>query len=215
MPYKVVLFGAQNAGKSCLYHVLSNGPGTLPTTTTTIACCQQKITRKMKHPITNNSKEYVVHLWDTAGQERYNSITTSYIRQADAIILCVDLQNPNIEQTKRYCELIKQVECPIVFLVGCKSDLSQNSFLNLYTIKHKLSDKMQFTKFMVTSSAVGHQDTVFTMFNSLVREMILLDPDDTIIYHEMISLKLKDDVEKKNGEEEKEIDELGICCIIL
>src|SRR5690606_29605252 len=34
-----------------------------------------------------NNKPLQLHLWDTAGQERFNTITSSYYRNADVIIL--------------------------------------------------------------------------------------------------------------------------------
>ena len=40
-----------------------------------------------------NNKNIALQLWDTAGQERFRSITKSYFRKADAIVIMYDVTN--------------------------------------------------------------------------------------------------------------------------
>jgi small GTP-binding protein len=41
--------------------------------------------------VTIGNKVINARIWDTAGQERYKTLTTSYIRGADVIIVCYDI----------------------------------------------------------------------------------------------------------------------------
>ncbi|XP_070209439.1 ras-related protein Rab-1B-like [Littorina saxatilis] len=74
----------------------------------------------------SNGDEVKLQIWDTAGQERYRTITTSYYRGAQGIIIVYDVNNQgsyfNIKQwmqeVRRYCN----DDCKIV-IVGSKSDL--------------------------------------------------------------------------------------------
>ena len=40
-----------------------------------------------------NNEEYSIQLWDTAGQERFQSITKSFFRGANGIVICFDLSD--------------------------------------------------------------------------------------------------------------------------
>eukprot|EP01040_Poterioochromonas_malhamensis_P005470 gene5470-5873_t len=43
--------------------------------------------------VTINGKYYKIKVWDTAGQERYQTITNSYYRNAQGVILVYDITN--------------------------------------------------------------------------------------------------------------------------
>ena len=48
----------------------------------------------MKHIILNSVNNIIKYkLWDTAGHERYRSLTSSYYRGADCVIIVFDLTN--------------------------------------------------------------------------------------------------------------------------
>ena len=56
-------------------------------------------------------KEVQLRIWDTAGQERFRTITTSYIRGADGVLLVYDITDPNTFSSMRYwVEQIKKGE---------------------------------------------------------------------------------------------------------
>lgn len=67
-----------------------------------------------------------LQIWDTAGQERFRTITSSYYRGAQAIIICYDITNRKSyyslpgwrDEILRYCDIK-----PILFLCGTKRDL--------------------------------------------------------------------------------------------
>ena len=55
-----------------------------------------------------NNKAVKLQLWDTAGQERFRSLTTSYYRMADGIILVYDTSD---EATLDALEVARANQC--------------------------------------------------------------------------------------------------------
>jgi len=77
------------------------------------------------HNIRVGDKVVRLHVWDTAGQERYRSITSSYYRNSDGILLVFDMTNPeSLAQMERWVEHLEEQLSPRtkVFIVGNKSD---------------------------------------------------------------------------------------------
>jgi len=81
--------------------------------------------------IDRNGKRVKLQVWDTAGQERFRSITTSYYRNADGIILTHDLTDPNSLQALEHTWM-NEVGCyssaakaPSLVVVGNKADLKK------------------------------------------------------------------------------------------
>ncbi|KAL8579717.1 hypothetical protein ACOMHN_034793 [Nucella lapillus] len=68
-----------------------------------------------------------LQLWDTAGQERFQTITTTYYRGANGVIIVYDMNDDKslesilkwIRDTEHYCS-----EDAVVVIVGSKKDLS-------------------------------------------------------------------------------------------
>ncbi len=70
-----------------------------------------------------------MQIWDTAGQERFRSITQSYYRSANALIIVFDINNlatfsslPDwVREVKVYanndviCTLVGSFECDVIF----------------------------------------------------------------------------------------------------
>uniref|UniRef100_A0A6G1S6E2 Ras and EF-hand domain-containing protein n=1 Tax=Aceria tosichella TaxID=561515 RepID=A0A6G1S6E2_9ACAR len=72
---------------------------------------------------------YTVNLWDTAGQERFRSITASYFRKADGIILMYDVtEKRSYLNVRNWMSTIADTaaENVAVLLVGNKIDLRVN-----------------------------------------------------------------------------------------
>ena len=53
----------------------------------------EHIRHKLEIKYENEIKNVILRIYDSAGQERYKSISTSYIKSADGIILVFDLNN--------------------------------------------------------------------------------------------------------------------------
>jgi small GTP-binding protein len=79
-----------------------------------------------KKEIEINNKQYLIRIWDTCGQERFRSLSKSYFRNSDGIMLLFDLNS-----TKRFDNLsswfnsIKDCGCEDIpmIIVGTKCDL--------------------------------------------------------------------------------------------
>mmetsp|Transcript_16837 Transcript_16837/g.27289 ORF Transcript_16837/g.27289 Transcript_16837/m.27289 type:complete len:216 (+) Transcript_16837:238-885(+) len=84
MQIKLLMIGDSGVGKTCLLLRYANDSFS-PTFITTIG-----IDFKIK-TITLDEKVVKLQIWDTAGQERFRTITTSYFRGAQGILLVYDV----------------------------------------------------------------------------------------------------------------------------
>lgn len=70
-----------------------------------------------------------LQIWDTAGQERFRSITTSYFKGADIVIIIYDVcDESSFNNIKYWMETIKDSTCDStgVILVGNKIDMESS-----------------------------------------------------------------------------------------
>ena len=70
-----------------------------------------------------------VKIWDTAGQERFRTLTLSFYKQAQGVILCFDVTNANsFKNVKMWLESIYQHadENIAKVLVGNKIDREED-----------------------------------------------------------------------------------------
>jgi len=84
MQIKLLMIGDSGVGKTCLLLRYANDSFS-PTFITTIG-----IDFKIKN-INLDGKRIKLQIWDTAGQERFRTITTSYFRGAQGILLVYDV----------------------------------------------------------------------------------------------------------------------------
>lgn len=84
MQIKLLMIGDSGVGKTCLLLRYANDSFS-PTFITTIG-----IDFKIKN-INLEGKRIKLQIWDTAGQERFRTITTSYFRGAQGILLVYDV----------------------------------------------------------------------------------------------------------------------------
>ncbi len=84
MQIKILMIGDSGVGKTCLLLRYVND-SFYPTFITTIG-----IDFKIKNIIVDG-KRIKLQIWDTAGQERFRTITTSYFRGAQGILLIYDV----------------------------------------------------------------------------------------------------------------------------
>ena len=58
-------------------------------------------------------------IWDTAGQERFRTITTSYVRGSEGILLVYDVTDRNsFESISAWMEQISQVVRTVWFIIA-------------------------------------------------------------------------------------------------
>jgi len=77
--------------------------------------------------VTYSGEQVKLQIWDTAGQERFRTITSSYYRGAQGIIVAYDISNPkSFSNVARWCREIETFGSKNVkkVLVGNKTDLA-------------------------------------------------------------------------------------------
>ncbi|CAF2622584.1 unnamed protein product [Rotaria sp. Silwood2] len=119
--FKVVLIGNASVGKTCLVRRFCQD--VFPTGQAATIGVDFLI-----KTVEVNGEKIKLQIWDTAGQERFRSITQSYYRSANALIIVFDINNlatfsslPDwVREVKAYAN--NDVLCT---LVGNKSDINQ------------------------------------------------------------------------------------------
>lgn len=120
---KLIILGDPNVGKTSLLHRWVDdsfdeaSPENIDSITKTITC---------------SGKQVNVILGDTAGQERFRTLTSSYYRNADGVLLVYDVSNPEsyadidawLEEVGRYST------GALTYVLGNKIDLKDDSEVN-------------------------------------------------------------------------------------
>ncbi|XP_034980612.2 ras-related protein Rab-19 isoform X1 [Zootoca vivipara] len=121
--FKMILLGDFGVGKTTLFHRIKLGrflegdhpPG------------QHSYTCEKTLPLKLNSRncQVQISLWDTAGEERFLSLSRSYYRDADAVLLVYSLQHLlSFDSLLHWLYLARQYCADAnLFLLGNKSDL--------------------------------------------------------------------------------------------
>ena len=127
----------------------------------------------------HQDKKVKIQIWDTAGQEKFRTMTSTYYRGADAILLVYDITNK-----KSYEEIMgywtKEVEtqgseCPFLIIVGNKADLEgarQVPKPAAELTKMKLGDTVRMAKTIETSAKTS--SNVMKLFEELTQDYLLL-----------------------------------------
>ncbi|XP_041357005.1 ras-related protein Rab-30-like [Gigantopelta aegis] len=116
--FKVVLIGNAGVGKTCLVRRFTQGlfpPGQGATIGVDF----------MIKTVEVNGEKVKLQIWDTAGQERFRSITQSYYRSANALILVYDICcQTSFESLPQWLHEIETYASSkvLTYLVGNKSD---------------------------------------------------------------------------------------------
>ena len=119
MQVKLLMIGDSGVGKTCLLLRYANDSFS-PTFITTIG-----IDFKIKN-INVDGKRIKLQIWDTAGQERFRTITTSYFRGCQGILLVYDVTDRrSFESIRNWVAQIQQHADVRVnkFLAGNKCDM--------------------------------------------------------------------------------------------
>ena len=119
-----------------------------------------------------DDKIYKLQIWDTAGQERFRTITSSYYRGAQGIIIVYDISNvdtfKNVKMWITECERYAATNVKII-IVGNKSDISENNRQVQYSTGLDFANCYGY-KFLETSAKTGN--TIDKTFRVIIDEII-------------------------------------------
>jgi len=119
-----------------------------------------------------NGKAIKLQVWDTAGQERFKSITASYYRGANGVLLCFDVTEPeSFEAIQHWIENSKRLassQIPFV-LIGNKVDLKKQRVITTAQAKD-FADRAGIPYVECSAKAGTGIDTAF---NALVNLILL------------------------------------------
>ena len=114
-----------------------------------------------------NERIIKIQLWDTCGQEEFSMCNQTLFKNVSLVIMVYSISNKKTyENIKKWMERVKELskENAILFLIGNKSDLSNQREVNFMEAKKWGNEEFQF--FVETSSKFG--DNVDILFKEIV-----------------------------------------------
>eukprot|EP01118_Nematostelium_gracile_P007786 TRINITY_DN2552_c0_g1_i1.p1 TRINITY_DN2552_c0_g1~~TRINITY_DN2552_c0_g1_i1.p1 ORF type:complete len:198 (-),score=49.17 TRINITY_DN2552_c0_g1_i1:95-688(-) len=147
--FKFLLIGDSGVGKSCLLLRFADDAFT-DNFISTIG-----VDFKIK-TITMDGKRVKLQIWDTAGQERFQTITTSYYRGAQGIIIVFDLTNQtSFDHIKKWIDDVDRHSAPniVKLIIGNKCDLEHKRVIDYLTAK-SMADALSIP-YLETSAKVS------------------------------------------------------------
>jgi len=162
--FKVVIVGDTGIGKTSLIMRFADGEFPAQTATTVNFDCKEKLFKVGK-------KVIKIEVWDTAGQERFRTISSTYYRGAQGIILAYDIVDERsftnttrswLLEVDRYAPSVAKV------LVGMKKDT------NRVVSEADATEKAQELNipFMELSSKTGKEEDVNKPFLLLAKTLL-------------------------------------------
>ncbi|BAM41907.1 Rab GTPase [Theileria orientalis strain Shintoku] len=164
--FKLVLIGDSGVGKSCLLLRFADDSFT-DSYITTIG-----VDFRFRTVIVNN-KRIKLQIWDTAGQERFRTITSTYYRGADGIIMVYDVTdkasfehiNDWLNEVNKYAS-----EDTCKLLLGNKCDIEDNRDVASTDVE-RLSEVIEVPA-MEVSAKTGHN--IDKAFLSITEKLVNL-----------------------------------------
>ncbi|XP_028398252.1 ras-related protein RABD2a-like [Dendronephthya gigantea] len=120
--FKVAFAGNAGVGKTALMIRFTKG-------TFTERLCTVGISHDTKLLSIDDNSCVQLEIWDTAGQERFRTITQSYYRNANGLILLYDITKyESLTGLREWIDDVKRYASPniLMILVGAKQDLAKD-----------------------------------------------------------------------------------------
>ena len=124
----MIIIGDSAGGKTCIFKKIISGTFT-EKSISTIGMDRRTLSFNIKNS-EGNDLEIDVQLWDTAGEERFRSITTSYYKASQGLLLMYDItRRDTFDNVENWIKSIKdslgEEEKYVVVLIGNKVDLAK------------------------------------------------------------------------------------------
>lgn len=185
--YKIIILGESYVGKTSIARKFVNDEFDVSLFSTIGIDLLKKV-------IKVGNDEVRLDIWDTAGQERFHSITKSYYRSADGIILVFDLLDPkSFDCIDRWFNgIFSEADKGVpIFLVGNKYDEAENQKdFDLSVFENKA--KQMNVNFFVTSAKSGHN--IELLFMRMAEE---LSKCDNVLSTPIDEIKFEKSAEKR------------------
>ena len=121
---KIIILGSVGVGKTCIITRYKTGKF-LEDIPSTQGSNYVQIIKNI------NNKNYIFNFWDTAGQEKYNSLTQSFTKNSQIVILVYSIvDKKSFEALDFWLDLVKKENGDTGYTLGVagnKSDLYQDS----------------------------------------------------------------------------------------
>uniref|UniRef100_A0A7S2RB79 Uncharacterized protein n=1 Tax=Rhizochromulina marina TaxID=1034831 RepID=A0A7S2RB79_9STRA len=170
MQIKLLMIGDSGVGKTCLLLRYANDSFS-PTFITTIG-----IDFKIKN-IELDNKRIKLQIWDTAGQERFRTITTSYFRGAQGILLVYDVTDrTSFTSIRNWVSQIQQHADVHVnkILIGNKCDMEDQRMVSFDEGK-KLAQEYGIQFFETSAKNDIEVDSGFVAIAREVKNRLIAD----------------------------------------
>mmetsp|Transcript_25164 Transcript_25164/g.45547 ORF Transcript_25164/g.45547 Transcript_25164/m.45547 type:complete len:201 (-) Transcript_25164:493-1095(-) len=167
---KLLMIGDSGVGKTCLLLRYANDSFS-PTFITTIG-----IDFKIKN-IKVDDKKIKMQIWDTAGQERFRTITTSYFRGAQGILMLYDVTDRrSFESIRNWINQIEQHADVHVnkVLVGNKCDMLDEKVVSTEE-GQKLAAEFGIPFFECSAKNNIHVEDTFLGLAKQVKQRLIAD----------------------------------------
>lgn len=122
------------------------------------------------HTVHTNDKITKIQIWDTAGQDRFRSITNSYYRGANCIIIVFDVTDINTfhNVNKWLIDIKKYNNTNHIYLIGNKSDMEKNREVE-YDVAMRYATKNDMLYFETSAKKnVNLNDTFIKIVQKLI-----------------------------------------------
>jgi len=189
--YKVVFAGDAAVGKTSFINRITKGVFMSNLSSTLGVDFQVKTIRV-------DDRNIAIQLWDTAGQERFRSVTKTYFRRADGVMLLYDVTSDRSFCAVRHwvnsIDEVSEKRIPII-LCGNKVDQRTEPGQGRRCVGNEDGEKMarEYSAiFMETSSKDG--SNILDSLVMLAREMCASEDVEV----QTSALKIRDDSTKKN-----------------
>ena len=126
--YKIILIGDSAVGKTCIFKKITTGVFN-EKSISTIGMDRRTLNFTIKDS-EGRDLDVEVQLWDTAGQERFRSITNTYYKSSQGLLLIYDItKKDTFNNVENWINSIKETlgeeDKYLIVLIGNKVDLAE------------------------------------------------------------------------------------------